>query len=502
MGITRNKPLNSIVTFIKRRKKIVKWNLISFGVFIKSKVLNPIVSLIKRRKKTFIGISIALCSLLVIYTGMAIYFMNHFYFGTTINCISVSGKSVEIANELMEDELEKYELKLKERGGIQEQIKAEQVGLCYDSGREFKDSKDKQSPYKWVSSIFNTEDSQMIEEVEFDNELLKKRINNLSCFDSSNIIEPKNPCFEYVDDGYEIIAEVNGNKVNKGILYTYVEKALIKRQASIDLESIDCYVKPEYTSTSQKIIDTKNLLNQYASSKITYNFGSDKVLLDGDIINKWLMVDDNMEVKIDEQEVKNYIDELAKNYNTIGKQRSFVTSSGSTIQIGGGDYGWSIDRAEETLALIEAIKKGEISTKKSAFTQTAMWLGRNDIGNTYVEINLSGQHLWFYKNGSLIAEGPVVTGNVSANHSTPSGIYRLKYKQKDAVLRGDDYAAPVDFWMPFNGGIGMHDANWRNSFGGSIYRTNGSHGCINCPYYLAQAIFNNIQSGTPVICYY
>ncbi|WP_461204869.1 L,D-transpeptidase family protein [Clostridium sp. DL1XJH146] len=427
--------------------------------------------------------------------------MNHFYFGTTINCISVSGKKVEAVNELMEDELDKYELKLNERGGIQEVIKGNEIGLCYETGREFRDTKDEQSPYKWVSSIFNTEDSKMIEEVKFDNELLNKQINSLSCFDSSNVIEPQNPCFEYVDESYEIIAEVNGNKVNKEVLYSYVEDALLKRQSSIDLEEIDSYVKPEYTSNSQKIIDTRDLLNKYVSSKITYNFGSDNVVLDGNTINTWLSVDDTMEVKLDEQEVKNYIDELANNYNTIGSKRNFATSSGSTIQVSGGDYGWSVDRAEETVALIESIKAGEIVTKETAFSQRAMCLGKNDIGNTYVEINLSNQHLWFYKNGLLIADGPVVTGNISANHGTPSGIYRLKYKQKDAVLRGDDYEAPVAFWMPFNGGIGMHDANWRGSFGGSIYRTNGSHGCVNCPYYLAKAIFNNIDAGTPIICY-
>lgn len=86
--------------------------------------------------------------------------------------------------------------------------------------------------------------------------------------------------------------------------------------------------------------------------------------------------------------------------------------------------------------------------------------------------------------------------------ATPGGIYRLKYIERYAVLRGPGYAAPVDFWMPFNGGIGMHDATWRSRFGGEIYTYDGSHGCINCPYYLAEAIYDNIEAGTPVICYY
>ena len=55
--------------------------------------------------------------------------------------------------------------------------------------------------------------------------------------------------------------------------------------------------------------------------------------------------------------------------------------------------------------------------------------------------------------------------------------------------------------MPFNNGIGMHDAKWRSSFGGAIYKTGGSHGCINLPPSVAKTIFDNISAGTPVICY-
>jgi lipoprotein-anchoring transpeptidase ErfK/SrfK len=90
---------------------------------------------------------------------------------------------------------------------------------------------------------------------------------------------------------------------------------------------------------------------------------------------------------------------------------------------------------------------------------------------------------------------------VRAGYATPKGVYRLKYKQKNTVLRGEDYAVPVTFWMPFNGGVGLHDASWRSVFGGSIYETNGSHGCVNMPYNVAKPIFDNIDVNTPVICY-
>jgi len=466
-----------------------------------NEIEKPIMKLIKKHKKILICIIIFLFTLIVIYFGMSMYFMNHFYFGSAINCINVSGKIVKNVNAQMASELQTYKLDIKERGGKTEQIRADEIDIKYNSNGQFKNFKDRQNPYKWISAFFNSEASKMIEGVKYDKILLKQRVDKLSCFNSSNIVEPKNSSFKYTDIGYVIVPEVQGNKINKEVLYDHVSSAILKDQTTIDLESIDCYVKPQYTSNSQKILDTKNELNKYIFSKITYTFGEHKELLNGSIINKWLKVDETLGITLNENEIKNYIDLLSNNYNTIGGTRNFISSSGKTINIGGGDYGWSIDRTKETQALILAIKEGQTIVREPVYIQTALSHGNNDIGNTYVEIDLTNQHLWFYKNGSLITQGDIVTGNVSANHATPGGIYRLKYKERNAVLIGPGYSAPVTFWMPINGGIGIHDANWRSVFGGNIYKTDGSHGCINSTYYLAKAIFDNIEPGVPVVCY-
>ena len=109
--------------------------------------------------------------------------------------------------------------------------------------------------------------------------------------------------------------------------------------------------------------------------------------------------------------------------------------------------------------------------------------------------------MWFYKEGKVIAEGGVVTGDPRKGYSTLKGTYMINYKQKDAVLRGPGYEAKVNYWMPFNGNIGIHDASWRSSFGYNIYQNNGTHGCVNSPLSLAKKIYENIEAGTPVICY-
>jgi len=455
-----------------------------------------------KRNKIIIGIIVSFFSLIAIYFGATMYFMNHFYFGSTISCINVSGKTVEEVDEQMPSEVDEYILELKERGNANEQIRASDINLKYNSDGKVIELKEKQNPFAWIIGIFDKKDSKLEEVVTYNEDLLKKSINKLSCVDSKNTIEPKNPSFEYRESGYMIVEEVNGNKINKDILYDMVINAILKGEKTIDLEAKNCYENPQYTSTSQEVIKTKDMLNKYIGTKIIYTFGDKTEHLEGSTINNWLQVKENLEITFDEKNIKSYLDKLSSNYDTVGKTRNFVTSFGKTIKISGGDYGWSINKKEEIQDLIQIIKEGQTITKEPIYMQKALSHENNDIGNTYVEINMTKQHLWFYKNSSLVVEGDVVTGNVSNNCSTPTGIYKLKYRQKDATLKGDNYNTQVGFWMPFNGGIGIHDAIWRYEFGGNIYKSNGSHGCVNAPYNLANKIFDNIESGSPIICYY
>jgi hypothetical protein len=145
---------------------------------------------------------------------------------------------------------------------------------------------------------------------------------------------------------------------------------------------------------------------------------------------------------------------------------------------------------------------GKSQDREPVYSQTAASHTGNDYGDTYVEINLSAQHLFFYVDGELLIETDFVSGNASKGWSTPGGIYPLTYKERNATLRGTNYATPVSYWMPFNGNIGLHDSTWRSTYGKNIYKTNGSHGCINLPPSAAEVIYDNIEKGMPVICYY
>ena len=169
------------------------------------------------------------------------------------------------------------------------------------------------------------------------------------------------------------------------------------------------------------------------------------------------------------------------------------------MTISNGAYGWKIDTEGEVAQLLEDIKSGKSVEREPVYSQTANSHGENDYGNSYVEINLTSQHLFVYKNGSLVVDSDFVSGNLSKGHGSPTGAFSVTYTTTDAVLRGEDYATPVKYWMPFNGGVGFHDASWQPTFGGSRYLTNGSHGCVNMPPEMAGKLFDLISAGTPVV---
>ena len=455
-----------------------------------------------KHNKIIGNIIIGSCILILVYLIISIYFIKHFNFGTIINGVNVSGKTINKANEKMFNEIKEYKLELKERGGITEEILGNDIGLKYNSDIKIQKIKENQNGFGWISGLISKKNYKISEMFLYDEELLKAKFSTLSCISSENIVNPSSVKFEYIDEGYITINEVYGNKVNEEILYKNIEDAVRFGEVVLNLEVTNSYENPKYVATSKEAVEAKNILDIYNSSEIIYIFDEDEEIVDGSTINSWININENLEVAIDEEEVKNYVNTLARQYNTVGITRNFKTAYGKKIEVPGGYYGWKINIFGEVDALIENVKNGEKITKEPLYIQNAIERGRDDIGDTYVEISINRQYLWFHKDGKIIAEGDIVTGDINRGFETSVGTYMLTYKQKEATLEGENYSSKVKYWMPFNGNIGVHDASWRYSFGGNIYKENGTHGCVNAPEYLAKKIFENIEEGTPIICYF
>ena len=444
---------------------------------------------------------VILIIIIILYISGGLFFKTHFFFRTSVDGIDISLKTVDEAKAVIFDKVKDFKLDIKGRDDISDEIISTDIELEYEGNKKIDELKESQKPFMWMSALIEKNDYNDIKLFLYNISMLENKIDNLKFITNSNIIEPKNPEFQYTDGKYIVLEEVKGNKINRERLLSVIKTAIENGNKEIDLDESECYEKPKYTINSSEVNEAKEIMDKYVSSKIVYTFDENMETVDGALINKWIDVSEDMKPKIDEKKVKEYINTLSKKYNTVGKERKFESSIGKTVIVKGGYYGWKINSKEEVKALIDNLEHGQNILKEPIYSQKGVSRSDDDIGYTYVEVNITRQHLWFYKDGKVIVQGDIVTGSQSKNTPTYLGVYGLNYKQKDATLKGEGYSSKVSYWMPFNGNIGLHDASWRSSFGGNIYKVNGTHGCINMPKYLAKSIYENIDINTPIICY-
>ena len=116
--------------------------------------------------------------------------------------------------------------------------------------------------------------------------------------------------------------------------------------------------------------------------------------------------------------------------------------------------------------------------------------------NTYIEVKISTQKLVYYVKKKAVFTTDVTTG---LNGATKLGNFRVNKKAKNTYLVTKKYKTFVKYWIGYDGrSYGIHDASWRKKFGGKIYLTKGSHGCVNVPTSSAEKLFSMVEVGTPV----
>ncbi len=273
--------------------------------------------------------------------------------------------------------------------------------------------------------------------------------------------------------------------------------------ASIDMNSINQgTVSPaEAMAIGQKLATVNGM-------SVTYQLPNNQTeVLDGLTIATWVNGSQGLTVSVDAAKVADYVQGLRNKYDTPAGTQTWQSADGTAKSIKT-DYGWHIDQAKETEALIANIQSLQSVTREPVYASRAVQTEMPQWGKTFVEIDISSQHVYFYQDGNCVWDSKCVTGTATdPDRATPTGVFALKYKQRDRVLRGrinpqtgkPSYESPVAYWMPFNGNIGLHDANWRSSFGGNIYLKSGSHGCINLPPKNAKTLYELITPGTVIV---
>lgn len=453
-------------------------------------------------KKTGIIAGACLAALLVVYLGCSFYFQSHFYFRSSVNGVGSSGASPKSVMERLTARADHYELKIVDDKGKEETIVPDDVDLTIEiTEKECEELLEGQNGFAWVKYLFSPKKYVSDDMVTYDEQKLAEKVRSLNCVQTEDVVKTQDATFAYHNGKFEIVEEVYGTEVNPEEFTQIVGEAILSLKEELNLEKDDCYTKPKIKSDSKELAEAVKTMNAYADVQITYEVGSEKEAVPKDTIASWLYTDENLGVQFHQDLVQEFVKTMAEKYNTYGQAKSLQTSYGPTVTVPGGNYGWKIDVEKEAAQLIADVSAQKDVNRDFVYSVKANSRGANDYGDSYVEINLTAQHLYLYKNGQKVLESDFVSGDLSEGNGTHTGAYKVTYKQRDAVLKGRDYRTPVDYWMPFNGGEGMHDANWRRTFGGTIYKTNGSHGCINLPPSVAAKIYDNIQAGFPVLVY-
>ncbi len=433
-----------------------------------------------------------------------------FVSGTQMNGLGISGLTVTEATERIKTFYStEYNLTVKYRGGTKEVLQGTDIGFSVvvpDGVLQGILDEQNANGRKSGPDVDNRHRVEM--QNTYSEEALKDKVYGLNCISGTSIITTTDARISAYQEGepFVIIPEVVGNNVDPAKVEAAVRHAVAAGEKELDLDANGCYVQVQITSGDETLIALCSTLNQCREMTVTYVFGETQEILDSATICTWVTGAENGQIMVNRDAAAGFVSALAAKYNTAGKTRVFHTATGRDVELTG-PYGWTINQQAETDALIAVIQTAQSQSREPVYSASAVARDQ-DWGNTYVEVDLTNQHVYMVKDGAVVWDAPCVTGNLAKGHDTPSGIYSLAYKQKDKVLRGAkqadgsyEYESPVTYWMPFNGGIGLHDANWRGKFGGTIYKTSGSHGCINLPPSQTGALYEMVYKGIPVLCY-
>lgn len=465
----------------------------------------------KKSKKWIAAVAALAAVILLAYGGVAIYYQSHFLNNTFINNSNCSNLTAAQVAAIMDQQSQAYSLQIlgRDENGVQEEvgtITASEIGMNWgDTQGMAEELLDRQNELLWVEMLWTTWNHNVVQSASYDEDKLQEQLAQMPALQKKNMIAPEDAYIsEYSEktQNYEIVPETQGTELNSNLVEEVVSTAIMMGDNTVDLEEQGCYENAKVTAEDAALVKACDTMNKWVGAQIIYDWNGNKVVVDGNTIHEWIQTD-TKNPQLDDEAIAGFVAEQAKEYDTYGKKRKFTTIQGIELTLPSGAYGWKTDREEETKELTAAIEKGETLDKEPVYSSKGAQKGSNDIGSSYVEIDLTNQHLYLFQKGNIVLETDFVSGNMSKPGCvTPPGVFGITYKTKNAVLRGANYETPVNYWMPFNGNVGMHDATWRSSFGGTIYLTSGSHGCVNLPLDMAAAIYEYMSTGFPIICYY
>lgn len=441
------------------------------------------------------------------YIWGVVYFNERFFFNTEVNGVDFSRQTVTDAIHYIEGRSNNFYLLVHSNNGEGEYIYAHEIGLTFTTDSVIDVLLHNQNAFLWPLSLIRNNATDASFEVEFDELMLHARVQNLAVVVDGNTESVD--ASVVIESGYAVVVpQIYGDVVKVDELSLQIANSILNLETTFYASGSELFYQPTITTSSAQIVDALANLNHYLYTEITFLVG-DEIVLDRHYIADWLSMSDDFEVYLDERQIAYWFNDFVPRVNTHGTTRSLYTPEGREVEVTGGYYGWIISRDLEFAQLLENVRNGDVISREPIFFQRAESFEEQDWGETFIQVDLTYQHMWFILEGEVIFDAPVITGLPQGNRATPQGVYFILDTLSPTVLIGATdpvtglpiYETPVDYWMRTTwSGHGFHDATWQvHGFGGTLYRTHGSHGCTNLSLEDARELYNLIHTHWPVM---
>lgn len=441
----------------------------------------------------------------LIYLGLAIYYQDSFLYGTWINGVYCTGKTVEQVNKELTEKYQYEGLNILAAEG-EYFLPAEAVDYQFDFIPALEEFQKEQNPYRWLKRMLYHPRELFIAPIgSYNQEKLEAWLEEAPFYKKRK---------EQTDFKVEIVHTEQGYELQDGkkhillldAMDSVLGGALLENLPSVDLEGYGCYGNLKDTKAEAALRKLYEQVSAFQNRSLTYVIKDKTKTLTPYELSLFIATDGEGKILTDKEgnfqadtkAIEAFVRKLAKEYNTWNHYE-FTTHDGREKLFTNGNLGIKINEKAEQKYLLSWINNPVENTRTPVYLKDVCFGESGGIGDTYIEVDMGAQRMFYFKEGEQLLETDVVTGKHKA---TPEKVCYVYSKQTNRTLRGPGYAAFVNFWVPVYGNIGIHDAPWRSRFGGDIYIKSGSHGCINTPYDAMKELFEQMELKTPVVLYY
>ena len=471
---------------------------------MQTKQIIPLLKKLRAKNKQTFALQVILALLIILYIIGIIFYQNHYLPNTFAAGVPIGNRDQQEAIAEVKSKLGQEVVDFQEGGKDLGFVQLNQFELDYPNSFDWQEGLAKQWAWAWPIQILRGNRQLEAQPSLLANDSQVDQLIQGLGIDNSQREATQNARLTEAEDGsLQVIEEKYGNNIDSESMRQALAQGLSQGLDKIDLKT--AYKQPKYTKDGKGIQDLQADYQAKEATQITLEFNHESVTIPQDQIKAWLHLDDQGQAQVDQEAIKDYIYQLNETYSSLFGKHEFQSTYQGLVTVESGTFGWYIDPDAEAPVIAENILKGGSYKREPAIAGQG-YMAENEIGNSYVEVDLSHQMMLVYLEGALVLETPIVSGNIGT--LTVPGAYQVWQKLEKTDLRGynprteKEYVQPVDYWIAFdNNGQGIHDAQWQSQFGGNVYQSSGSLGCINTPLSAMQEVFQIVYVGMPVMIF-